>query len=314
MRKLLPVALLLAGCTLHQASAQKAPLPPSTVAATATAPTPTLHWAAAEFCEAYAHYYPTLPSLYRYNAGQALQRTPLAAPNADVAALLLQQQALRETVYQTLYQYCHTLKYGLDNNSEVEELLQQFLYQNLHMSDLAAGYLAPQIAHRYRQPAPVGLAEEVAIPATARGTRPVRKTPSVVYNPQRSTWGNTSQSPVTSDAEDEPAPARQSVPALYGAPGSRRHPTTSRNDSELSGWQLDFIPTIKIVDDNPGVARFRFEVTGNGTVESVTKVSGNVSPAQEKLCREALLNAHLVKITDEAGGATGYYNFRISVR
>lgn len=322
MQKLLTAALLLAGCTLFQAHAQKAQTPSPTAVAGATVPTPPLHWAAAEFCEAYAQYYRTLPSLYRYNADQTLHTTPLAAPNADVAALLLQQPALREAVYQTLYQYCHTLKYGLDNGSEVEDLVHQFLYQNLHMSDLAASYLAPQIARRYRQPAPPSLVEA----ATTRDDSHPGEKPRTLYTP---TSSRTMDAPAlygypgSSSKREQPKPKEQprtlytpkgsgesNASALYGNPDSR----PSSSGPELNGWRFATPPEVAAIDDSPGELRFRIEIDDNGAVESVTKTYGNVSPAQEKLCRDKLLDTHFVKTKAGASAATGFYTFRFTVR
>lgn len=320
MQKLLTAALLLAGCTLPQAHAQKAQVPPLTAVTAATSPTPPLHWAAAEFCEAYAQYYRTLPSLYRYNADQSLHTTPLAAPNADVAALLLQQPALREAVYQTLYQYCHTLKYGLDNGSEVEDLVHQFLYRNLHMSDLAASYLAPQIARRYRQPAPPSLAEAVT-PATAGNDSYVKRQARTTHTADprgsiapKALYGE----PGSSRKREQPrtlyTPTGSGEPhasALYGEADSR---PSSSSGLELSSWQFDTPPTVEAVDDNPGEVRFRIELDDDGEVKSVTKTYGTVSPAQEKLCRDKLLNAHFIKTKAGASAATGFYTFRFTVR
>jgi hypothetical protein len=320
MQKLLTAALLLVGCTLPQAHAQKAQVSPPTAVTAATSPTPPLHWAAAEFCEAYAQYYRTLPSLYRYNADQSLHITPLAAPNADVAALLLQQPALREAVYQTLYQYCHTLKYGLDNGSEVEDLVHQFLYRNLHMSDLAASYLAPQIARRYRQPAPPSLVE-AATPATASNDSYTRRQANTTHTadprgslPAKALYGE----PGSSRKKEQPrilyTPKGSGEPnasALYGEADSR---PSSSSEPELSGWRFDTPPAVEAVDDNPGSVRFRIEVDDDGEVKSVTKTYGTVSPAQEKLCRDGLLNAHFVKTKAGASAATGFYTFRFTVR
>jgi len=320
MQKLLTAALLLAGCTPSQAHAQKAQAPPPTAVPAATSPTPPLHWAAAEFCDAYAQYYRTLPSLYRYNADQTLHTTPLAAPNADVAALLLQQPALREAVYQTLYQYCHTLKYGLDNGSEVEDLVHQFLYRNLHMSDLAATYLAPQIARRYRQPAPPSLVEATA-PTTAGNDSYVKRQARTTHTADprgsiapKALYGE----PGSSRKREQPrtlyTPTGSGEPhasALYGEADSR---PSSSSGLELSSWQFDTPPTVEAVDDNPGEVRFRIELDDDGEVKSVTKTYGTVSPAQEKLCRDKLLNAHFVKTREGASAATGFYTFRFTVR
>jgi hypothetical protein len=223
-------------------------------------------------------------------------------------------------VYQTLYQYCHTLKYGLDNGSEVEELVHQFLYRNLHMSDLAATYLAPQITRRYRLPAPPSLVE-AATPATIGNYSYAKRQPHMPHTadprgslPPKALYGE----PGSSRKREQPkvlytpkGSGEPKVSALYGNPDSR---PSSGSGLELNGWQFDTPPAIEVVDDNPGVVRFRLELDEDGAVDSVTKTYGTVSPAQEKICRDKLLNTHFVKTKAGARATTGFYTFRFSVR
>lgn len=294
MQKLLTATLLLAGCTLHQASAQKVPLSPSTVASASNSPTPALHWAAAEFCEAYGHYYHDLPSLYRYNAGQALQHTLLAVPNADLAKLLTQQPDLREAVYKTIYQYCHTLKYGMDDQHEIQELVYYMLYHDLHMSSLAATHLAPHISSDYQQSVPAILVKDTAPATTSRAT-PGREQPQTLYAPKGAGESLNSS-------------------AFYGMPSSSRKTSVYGGSSlEMSGWAFDSVPSIPKIDDNPGVARFKIVVDDNGDVVSVSKVSGNISSEQAQAVRSALLKASFRNLNGPSGGTTGYYNFRFTV-
>lgn len=82
---------------------------------------------------------------------------------------------------------------------------------------------------------------------------------------------------------------------------------------DMSGWRFDSTPRVEAIDDNPGVVRFKIKISEDGEVESVTKVSGNVSPQQEKLCRDKLLDANFIRTNTGAGGATGFYTFRFSV-
>jgi len=106
--------------------------------------------------------------------------------------------------------------------------------------------------------------------------------------------------------------------ALYGEPGSggsgSRPGSGGGGGLEMSGWRFDNTPVVEALDDNPGVIRFKLKISDDGEVESVSKVSGNVSPAQEKLCRDKLLNANFVKTNAGAGGATGFYTFRFLVK
>jgi hypothetical protein len=286
MRKLLTASLLLSGCALQPALAQQATTTP--VKTQAAEPIQVPDWVAAEFGEAYGRYFPELPSFYQYTASQALRNTPLAIPNANLTTTLAQNTALREAVYQTVYQYCHALKYGLGNRHEVDQLVYLMLYQDLHLSDLAATRLAPYILSRYQQPAPpiLGLAGSNGM-LTSSGAH---------------------LGPI-----DEQGDRNGSLDANYSAPrsGSR---TGSGGGLEMSGWRFDSTPVVEAVDDNPGVIRFKMKITDKGEVDYVTKVSGNVSPAQERLCRDKLLEAHFVKTNAGAGGASGFYTFRFSIR
>ncbi|HEX8659319.1 MAG TPA: hypothetical protein VF690_17405 [Hymenobacter sp.] len=103
--------------------------------------------------------------------------------------------------------------------------------------------------------------------------------------------------------------------ALYGAPGSGGSGSSPGSGGlEMSGWRFESTPVVDAVDDNSGIIRFKIKISSDGEVQSVTKVSGNVSAAQEKLCRDKLLNANFVKTNGAAGGATGFYTFKIIVR
>jgi hypothetical protein len=274
MRKLLTAAFLVGGCTLYQANAQKATTPDKTLAATPnTPPVQVPDWIAAEFGEAYAHYFLDLPAFYRYTVGQNLRNSALAS-NADLSNTLAQNTALREAVYQTIYQYCHALKYGLGNSHEVDKLVYLMLYNDLHLGDLAATRLAPYISSRYKQPVPT---------------------------PQYSAY------PVAGDTPDKRSIATSEAPP--SSPGN-----TGGRDLEMSGWRFESQPTIEALDDNPGFIRFKFKITDEGEVEVVTKVAGNVSSTQEKLCRDKLLNANFIRTSTGKGGATGFYTFRFTVR
>ena len=106
--------------------------------------------------------------------------------------------------------------------------------------------------------------------------------------------------------------------ALYGEPGSggsgTRPGSGGGSGLEMSGWDFGSVPDIAKLDDNPGVARFRIVINNEGDVVSVTKVSGSISPEQAQAVRNALLKATFRNINGKDGGATGYYNFRYSVR
>jgi outer membrane biosynthesis protein TonB len=161
-----------------------------------------------------------------------------------------------------------------------------------------------------------------------------REQPRALYTPKGSASGaaggngvaGTSSAPTGNSNGDRPGTVGDQgdrngsldAKALYGAPGSggsgSRPGSGGGGGLEMSGWRFDSTPVVEALDDNPGVVRFKIIISSDGEVESVTKVSGNVSPAQEKLCRDKLLDANFVKTNAGAGGATGFYTFRFSVR
>ena len=109
--------------------------------------------------------------------------------------------------------------------------------------------------------------------------------------------------------------------ALYGNGGDgdgsgrgRGRGVGDGNGLEMSGWRFESTPHVAAIDDESGVVRFKIKISADGEVEAVTKVSGNVSAAQEKLCRDKLLDANFVKTNSAVGGAAGFYTFRFSVR
>ncbi|WP_310392560.1 hypothetical protein [Hymenobacter sp.] len=103
--------------------------------------------------------------------------------------------------------------------------------------------------------------------------------------------------------------------ALYGAAGRGGSGSSPGSGGlEMSGWRFASTPVVEAIDDNSGVVRFKIKISADGEIEAVTKVSGNVSAAQEKACRDKLLDANFVKTNGAAGGATGFYTFKIVVR
>ncbi|MBD2721300.1 hypothetical protein [Hymenobacter armeniacus] len=99
--------------------------------------------------------------------------------------------------------------------------------------------------------------------------------------------------------------------ALYGAPGRGGSGSSPGSGGlEMSGWAFDSTPRPESIDDNPGMIRFKIKISEDGDVESVTKVSGNVSPAQERLVRDALLNATFRRTNSGTEGATGFITYR----
>ena len=178
---------------------------------------------------------------------------------------------------------------------------------------------------------------------TPKVVEPVRETPTppkpreqprTLYTPKGSASGvaggngtnGTSSAPTGNSNGDHPGTVGDqgdprgslNAKALYGEPGSggsgARPGSGGGGGLEMSGWRFDNTPVVEALDDNPGVIRFKIKISDDGEVESVSKVSGNVSPSQEKLCRDKLLNANFVKTNAGAGGATGFYTFRFTVK
>ena len=158
--------------------------------------------------------------------------------------------------------------------------------------------------------------------------RPKRQV-AVAFSPKGSATGGgngvngTSNAPTGNSNGDRPGTVGDQgdpngsldAKALYGAPG---HGGTGSSPGsgglEMSGWRFSSTPVVEAVDDNSGTVRFKIKISADGEVEAVTKVSGNVSAAQEKLCRDKLLDANFIKTNGAAGGATGFYTFKITVR
>jgi len=188
-----------------------------------------------------------------------------------------------------------------------------------------ADVAAPPVA----KPAPVAPPKEVV-----RETPKPREQPRTLYTPKGSAAGmaggngvnGTSSAPTGNSNGDHPGTVGDqgdprgslNAKALYGEPGSggsgARPGSGGGSGLEMSGWRFDNQPVVEAIDDNPGVVRFKIKISDDGEVESVTKVSGNVSPSQEKLCRDKLLDSNFVKTNAGAGGATGYYTFRFTVK
>jgi hypothetical protein len=287
MQKLLTASLLLASCALHPATAQRTPLtnaqPYKATQAqpNQSAPTTVPNWVSTAFSQAYGRYFQALPNLYKYSASQALRDTPLAQADADLPSTLAESVTLREAVYQTIYQYCYNVKHGSDAGRPVDELVYLLLYHDLHLNATAATGLTLHINSRYKRPAPV--------------TQAAAKDGEVTLT-------------------DEPTSDQVERGAIYTYINSVHSSSSAGNSPEMSGWRFDNTPVVEALDDKPGVIRFKFKINADGEVESITKVSGDVSPAQEKLCRDKLLDATFIKTNPSAGPATGFYTFHFSLK
>ena len=179
----------------------------------------------------------------------------------------------------------------------------------------------------------------VETPAPAKEeVKVIPKTPrkvAVTFSPKGSATGGgngvngTSNAPTGNSNGDRPGTVGDQgdpngsldAKALYGNGGDgdgsgrgRGRGVGDGNGLEMSGWAFENVPEIPKIDETAGIARFKIKISADGEVESVTKVSGNISPAQVKAVRDALLSASFRHLNSNAGGATGYYNFRYTVR
>ncbi|MCA8830230.1 hypothetical protein [Hymenobacter pini] len=103
--------------------------------------------------------------------------------------------------------------------------------------------------------------------------------------------------------------------AYSGEPGSGGRGTSPGSGGlEMAGWAFARKPNAPPIDNNPGFVRFKIKINADGEIESINKVSGNVSPAQEKLFRDALENAEFRRTSSAEGGATGFITFRVAVQ
>ena len=176
-------------------------------------------------------------------------------------------------------------------------------------------------------PAPEPPREE---PVREAPPKPAPK-PRTLYTPKGSADGGgngssgTSTTPTGNNNGDRPGSVGDQgdprgsldAKALYGQPGSGgsgSSPGSGGNGLEMSGWTVAGKLTAPVLDNNSGFVRFRIRIDENGEVESVAKVAGNVSPAQEKVCRDAVMQASFRRTTAAGGGATGYYTFKVTVR
>ena len=82
----------------------------------------------------------------------------------------------------------------------------------------------------------------------------------------------------------------------------------------INGWKFKSMPAVEMVDGNGGMVSFQFEINDEGDVESVRRISGNVSGPQQDLCTDALLNSKFLRTSASASATTGHYTFKFEVR
>jgi hypothetical protein len=101
-------------------------------------------------------------------------------------------------------------------------------------------------------------------------------------------------------------------PSLSALPLSLRSHNSIALDS--TGWRFASPPRAEPIDDYSGEIKFRIQISEAGKVESLIPISTTVSKAQEKLCREALLNTLFLTDNPTPNKATGYYTFKFNFR
>jgi hypothetical protein len=83
---------------------------------------------------------------------------------------------------------------------------------------------------------------------------------------------------------------------------------------DSSGWRFAFAPRAASIDDRSGAVRFKINLNDTGQIDTLTVMESTVSAAQEKLCRQALLNARFERTGSKPKAATGFYTFRFTIR
>ncbi|PSR52998.1 hypothetical protein AHMF7605_05380 [Adhaeribacter arboris] len=103
--------------------------------------------------------------------------------------------------------------------------------------------------------------------------------------------------------------------ALYGKPGTGTGGSGS-GSLNMPGWGYDREPRPNDTSSETGELVFRIKINEDGEVESVVKVSGNVSPALEKLYRDEVYRSTFTRTSPGAAnvGATGTIRFIIRAK
>jgi outer membrane biosynthesis protein TonB len=101
--------------------------------------------------------------------------------------------------------------------------------------------------------------------------------------------------------------------ALYGKPGTGSG-GSGEGSLNMPGWGYDRKPRPNDTSSETGELVFRIKINEEGEVESVVKVSGNVSPALEKLYRDEVYRSTFTRTSSGTAanvGATGTIRFII---
>lgn len=101
--------------------------------------------------------------------------------------------------------------------------------------------------------------------------------------------------------------------ALYGKPGTGTG-GSGAGSLDMPGWGYDREPRPNDTSSETGELVFRITISEDGEVESVVKVSGNVSPALEKLYRDEVYRTTFSRTSPKtavSAGATGTIRFII---
>ena len=104
--------------------------------------------------------------------------------------------------------------------------------------------------------------------------------------------------------------------ALYGKPGTGTG-GSGTGSLNMPGWGYDREPRPNDTSSETGELVFRIQISEDGEVESVVKLSGNVSPALEKLYRDEVFRTTFSRTTPKtaaSAGATGTIRFIIRTK
>ncbi len=148
--------------------------------------------------------------------------------------------------------------------------------------------------------------------------------PNAAYTP-KSTGGNgtngTSNTPTGNNNGDRPGSVGDqgnpngdlNAKAIYGSMGPGRG-GSGGGSLDMQGWTWDEKPLVKDASSENGILVFKIKVSPDGELESIVKISGNVTPAVEQLYRTALEDTSFRRTAGGGGGASGIVTFRIVAR
>ncbi len=148
--------------------------------------------------------------------------------------------------------------------------------------------------------------------------------PNAAYTPQKmggNSISGTSNTPTGNNNGDRPGSIGDqgnpngdlNAQALYERAGTGRT-GPGVGSLRMPGWIWDEKPLVKDASSENGLLVFDIKVNSGGELESIVKISGNVTPAVEQLYRTALEETSFKRTAGGAGGASGIVTFHIVAR